>query len=91
MTLYLHQVKTSTSTEILQLDEKLNVVRVECTQLKDSKVGVAMVLLCCHSNNLGGRRMYIMCVLVYDVTMQQSLENELKERMVAIQELTSAR
>ena len=44
MTLYLHQVKTSTSTEILQLDEKLNVVRVECTQLKDSKVGVAMVL-----------------------------------------------
>ena len=35
--------------------------------------------------------MYIMCVLVYDVTMQQSLENELKERMVAIQELTSAR
>ena len=32
--------------------------------------------------------MYIMCVLVYDVTMQQSLENE---RMIAIQELTSAR
>ena len=30
LVLYLHQVKTSTSTEILQLDEMLNEVRVEC-------------------------------------------------------------
>ena len=40
--LYLHQVKTTTSTEILQLDQKLDEVRVECNQLRDSKVGVAM-------------------------------------------------
>eukprot|EP00731_Ephydatia_muelleri_P000215 Em0001g215a len=51
-------VKTSTSTEILQLDEKLNEVRVECNQLKDSKL---------------------------------SLEDDLKEKMATIQELTSAR
>ena len=30
LVLCLHQVKTSTSTEILQLDEMLNEVRVEC-------------------------------------------------------------
>ena len=47
LVLCLHQVKTSTSTEILQLDEKLNEVRVECNQLKDSKVGVAMVIMFC--------------------------------------------
>ena len=38
-------MKTTISTEILQLDEKLDEVRVECDQLKDSKVGVAMVMM----------------------------------------------
>ena len=51
-------VKTTTSTEILQLDQKLDEVRVECNQLRDSK---------------------------------QLLEDELKEKMATIQQLTSAR